>query len=392
MFIFVSGTLLIYSLSNIKVTTVEEVNKKLKDTTLVVEDLIMQSPDVMCMCNVNGKIIIANTMFWDNFDNLDSNSNIFNLSINDGTWLEKLKSGLTITYDYVNKIKKTGQIRYLSLKIYPTFTSDKIISNFIFFGEDITIRKNAEEALKNAYEELESRVIERTAELSKLNDVLQNEIQEHEIDEQKIKASLKEKEVLLKEIHHRVKNNMQIISSMLGLQSAYVQDQNFTSMLKDSQGRIRSMALIHEKLYQSDNLAYVNFTEYLNSLILYLKNSYNIYDDRITFNMCVDNISLNIDIAIPLGLIINELISNSYKHAFKNNLKGEINVEIFENSDESFLLTVKDNGIGLPQEFDIDNTKSLGLQLVKVLVEQIDGDLKIKNQNGAIFEINFKVR
>lgn len=390
MFIFASGTLLIYSLSNIKITTVEEMNKKLEDTSLVVEDLIMQSPDAMCMFDVNGTIIKANNLFRDLFKIAYGTSNIFNLSISNDTWFEKLKSGETITLDYVNN-ENTNKIRYLSLKIYPTFSSDKKISNYIFMGEDITIRKNAEDALKNSYDELENRVIERTAELSKVNLILQKEIQDHELAEERIKASLKEKDVLLKEIHHRVKNNMQIISSMLGLQSAYVEDETFNTLLKDSQGRIKSMALIHEKLYQSDNLAYINFTEYVNSLISYLKNSYNMSDDKIKINTNIEDMSLNIDMAIPLGLIINELISNSYKHAFKDNSKGEINLSINTEKSGCYLLTVEDNGVGLPVDFDISTTKSLGLQLVNVLVDQISGSLKIYNSVGAKFEISFKI-
>jgi len=220
---------------------------------------------------------------------------------------------------------------------------------------------------------------------------LQKEIHDHELAEERIKASLKEKDVLLKEIHHRVKNNMQIISSMLGLQSAYVEDETFNTLLKDSQGRIKSMALIHEKLYQSDNLAYINFTEYVNSLISYLKNSYNMSDDKIKINTNIEDMSLNIDMAIPLGLIINELISNSYKHAFKDNPKGEINLSINTEKSGCYLLTVEDNGVGLPVDFDISTTKSLGLQLVNVLVDQISGSLKIYSNVGAKFEIYFKI-
>ena len=128
----------------------------------------------------------------------------------------------------------------------------------------------AENELKIAYEQMENRVKERTAELSIFNDTFQNEIYEHKIDEEKIKLSLKEKEVLLKEIHHRVKNNMQIISSILGLQSAYQEDGRLNEILKDCQNRIKSMALIHEKLYQSDNMANINFKEYVNTLIIKL--------------------------------------------------------------------------------------------------------------------------
>ena len=391
MLLFASGSLMIYALSNIKITTIEEVNKKLKDTTLVVEDLIMQSPDLMCMCDPDGNIIKSNELFTEAF-NIKSSNNIFNLNI-DSNIIESLnnvKNGKMVHVDTVNILSNTNNEKFYSVTLYPTYTSDRKISNYIFIAEDITIRINAEKALKKANDELENRVIERTTELSKLNVTLQNEIHEHMIDEEKIKASLKEKEVLLKEVHHRVKNNMQIISSMLGLQSTYVKNEYFNDVLKDCQNRIKSMALIHEKLYQSDNMARIIISEYVDTLLSYLKNSYTSNNISINYKM-LKNISFNLDIAIPLGLIINELITNSLKHAFLKDKQGNIDLSINKIDENTYMLMIKDNGIGLPNNFDINNTNTLGLQLVKVLVEQINGILEINNDNGATFKITFKI-
>jgi two-component sensor histidine kinase len=389
MVIFASGTLLIYALSNIKITTIEEVNKKLRDTSLVVEDLIMQSPDVMCMCDINGNIIKANNVFKDMFNIKEININIFDLECNTSNIFNDVTTGKTVHIDTFTLINSQNVEKHLSVKLYPTYSSDNKISNYIFVAEDITTRKNAENALKIANDELENRVIERTSELLTLNKALQKEIYEHGIDEEKIKTSLKEKEVLLKEIHHRVKNNMQIISSMLGLQSSYINDQHLNEILNDSQNRIKSMALIHEKLYQSNNMANINFSEYVNSLISNLQQSYSFRRDRIIVNKNIENVSFNIDTAIPLGLIINEILSNTYKHAFPIGGEGIINITIKTIDKNQYILDISDNGIGLPQGFDIENNKSLGLKLVNVLTDQIGGKLEIGSEIGVRFTITF---
>jgi PAS domain S-box-containing protein len=398
MFIFLSGMLLFYSLTNTKITTIEEVNKKLQDTSLVVEDLIKHSPDPMCMCDTDGTIINVKDSFLNTFD-LKRETTIgkinifiynFNFDDNINNLFNNVTKGETVHIDSVKK-NSDDKLNYFSLKLYPTFSSDNKISKYILLAEDITERKNAEDALKKAYDELEMRVKERTIELSVLNEALQNEIFEHKIDEEKIKASLKEKDVLLKEIHHRVKNNMQIISSMLGLQSNFTQEKAIINMLKDSQNRIKSMALIHEKLYQSNNMAAINFPEYVNSLISNLNNSYNSDIKNISIVPNVENVSFNIDLAIPLGLIINELISNSFKHAFSDRTNGEIILNLNKLNDNYYRLEIRDNGIGFPEEFNINNLKSLGLQLVTVLVEQINGKLIIEQGNGSTFLIEFPV-
>jgi two-component sensor histidine kinase len=257
--------------------------------------------------------------------------------------------------------------------------------------EQMAKREGAEEALRRAHDELEMRVHERTAELARVNQALQAEITERVRKEAQIKASLEEKEALLKEIHHRVKNNLQVISSLLNLQSSLVADPQALEVFQESQHRIRSMALVHEKLYQSESLAQIDFAEYVRTLTTYLFNSYGDRAQHITLDIQAEDVFLGIDTAIPCGLILNELVSNALKHAFPNGQEGKIRVEICVGSEQQSTLTVSDNGVGLPESLDLHNTTSLGLQLVNILVRQLDGTMEIHGQGGAEFKIGFVV-
>jgi PAS domain S-box-containing protein len=207
--------------------------------------------------------------------------------------------------------------------------------------------------------------------------------------EELIKDSLKEKELLIKEIHHRVKNNLQIVSSLLKLQSGYVKDQEALNMLLESQNRIQSMALVHQKLYQSKDLSRINFNEYLGQLLSHIKHAYKINADTFSINVNTENIQVDVDTAIPCGLIINELVTNSIKHAFPNFKKGNIHIDLKTSKDGHYILSVADDGIGFPEKLDFRNTSTLGLQLVITLVEQLSGQIELRNKNGATFEIKF---
>jgi PAS domain S-box len=211
---------------------------------------------------------------------------------------------------------------------------------------------------------------------------------EREADE-RIKASLKEKEVLLKEIHHRVKNNLQIISSLLNLQSTYIKDQQSLGMFRESQNRVRSMALIHEKLYQSKDITRIDFAEYIRNLAGNLIRSYGPNPATVKMIIDTDEISLGIDTAIPCGLIINELVTNSLKYAFPDDRSGEIRVSMKHENMGQYRLVVSDNGTGLPGPFDLRETSTLGLQLVATLVDQINGTIEVNNKDGTEFIIRF---
>jgi len=207
--------------------------------------------------------------------------------------------------------------------------------------------------------------------------------------EEQVRASLKEKEVLLREIHHRIKNNLQVISSLLSLQSRYIKDKQIFEMLKESRNRVKSMALIHEKLYQSKDLTRVNFTEYIRDLTADLFRSYRVNPNAITLKIDVSNVLLKVDTAIPSGLIISELVSNSLKYAFPEDRKGEIHIDFCSDNDNKFTLMVSDNGIGFPKNLDFRNTESLGLQLVITLTDQLEGTIELNRSEGTKFRIMF---
>jgi two-component sensor histidine kinase len=205
---------------------------------------------------------------------------------------------------------------------------------------------------------------------------------------EQIKSSLHEKEVLLKEIHHRVKNNMQVITSLLSLQSKTIGDSRAFAVFQDSQNRVKSMALIHETLYQSKDLSRINFAEYLQKLVAHVSRSYRIRPDAVKINVKVDDVSLPIDTAVPCGLIINELAANSLKYAFPADTKGEINIT-FSHVDARYVLCVSDTGVGLPADFDPEKGKSLGMKLVRMLTTQLCGEIECRNGVGTTFEITF---
>lgn len=225
------------------------------------------------------------------------------------------------------------------------------------------------------------------------------EITERKKTEEQIQKSLKEKESLLREIHHRVKNNLQVISSLLSLQSDYTKDKESLSLFYESQNRISTIALIHEKLYQSKNLAEIKMLDYITDLTRNLLRMYDTAGSPIDVQINAYDISVNVDITIPCGLIINELFSNCIKHAFLNKNGGErtgrskarILVELYSDSDGNLVLSVKDNGAGFPENIDFRNTDTLGLQLVCALTDQLNGTIELRNQSGAGFYIVFPI-
>ena len=206
--------------------------------------------------------------------------------------------------------------------------------------------------------------------------------------EEKIRASLKEKEVLLQEVHHRVKNNMQIISSLFNLQSKQVKDKQMLDVFKSSQERIKSMALIHERLYQSKDVAKVDFAEYVQSLSRRLFSVFGADPKNIKLDLSVKKIFLGIDTAIPCGLIVYELIANSLKHGFPDGKKGEVKIVMHLLNENEIELIVTDNGVGLPKKVDFRDTETLGLHLVKILAEdQLRGEIKLDRTKGTSFRI-----
>ena len=262
--------------------------------------------------------------------------------------IEKIKQGEKIQHYETLRLKKNGQQINVSITLSPVFDTSRKLIAISTIARDITKQKKAE------------------------ND---------------IKKSLEEKEVLIREVHHRVKNNLQIIASLLHLQESHVEGE-FLDTLKESELRVKSMATIHEKVYQSDTLTDINFKDYIEKLVYDILYSYGIPKGKIQTNINIEDINLNIDTAIPLGLLINELVTNSVKYAFPET-KGTITIEMKPLND-GIELIVGDDGKGLPNDINFDNSDTLGLQLVNNLTNQIEGHIEIDRSHGTQFKITFK--
>jgi PAS domain S-box-containing protein len=277
-------------------------------------------------------------------------------------------------YRIINKNKVTKWIKAQFTWLY---SSDEEIAGLVGTIEDITNTKKAAE------EKLRAEIAEATTAF------LENEIAERKISESKLKETLSEREMLLKEVHHRVKNNLQVISSILNLQGSYVKDPYTLLMLKECRDRIKSMSFIHESLYQTKNFSHVDFGDYLKSLCSNLLYSYSV-SGRVTLNYDIDTVLLTLDTAIPTGLIVNELVSNSLKYAFPDNQKGNIFVSLKRKEDGTNVLAVEDDGVGFPATVNYKETDSLGLQLVVTLADQIDGEIILEKGRGTNFVVEFK--
>ena len=243
------------------------------------------------------------------------------------------------------------QPRFFDVHYYPYYNEQGEVTHCVVVSHDLTTRKTAEDLLQK---------------------------------------SLQEKEVLLKEVHHRVKNNLQVISSLLNLQSTTIESQEARELVRESQNRVRTMALIHERLYQSDSLAQIDFEHYLRSLTRELFRSYSI--GGISLKLEAEEHHLDVDTAIPCGLIVNELVSNALKYAFPEGKKGEVHVKFWSVSRNKYALSVSDNGIGLPAELDIEKVKTLGLQLLGMLVRQLRGTLDIVRDSGTTIMVTFSTQ
>jgi two-component sensor histidine kinase len=274
-------------------------------------------------------------------------------------------------------------------KLYSERLVNKLEKKMLDLEKEITERKRVEEELRKHRDHLEGMVVQRTAEVVIANLQLKQDITRRKRVEKKLKTSVKEKEVLLKEIHHRVKNNLQIIYSIINLQSGKIKDRKILNIFRQMQSRIRSMGLIHEKLYQSKDLARLDLGQYIQSLTVHLFHTYKIKADEINLTTDIDDVFFDIDTTIPCGLIINELVSNSLKHAFPGNRKGEVSVKMHKDQKGHYTLIVKDTGIGFPGDVDFRETDTLGMKLVSDLVKQLKGTIELIRIKGTEFKIIF---
>ena len=244
--------------------------------------------------------------------------------------------------------------------------------------------------LARALDTMMRKLCEQTLTLNTTNKQLSEEVRYRKEAEGRTKASLAEKEMLLKEIHHRVKNNLQIITSLLYLQTERIENADAVAALLESRSRVKTMAIIHEKLYRSDDLARVNFEDYLEDLTAYLNSSYLLDKRDIHIVTDVEKLILGIDKALPCGLIINELVTNAIRHAFDHDRKGTITVALHLTSNRHYHLSVTDDGKGMPPDIDFDSPNTLGLQLVVQLTEQLNGRLTAENKGGTEITVHFE--
>jgi PAS domain S-box-containing protein len=217
------------------------------------------------------------------------------------------------------------------------------------------------------------------------------DISDRKQKEERIQAALKEKDTLLGEIHHRVKNNLQVVHSLLDLQSDLVTDEKILGILRESQNRIRSMALIHQTLYESKDFVQVDFSNFLETLAPTLISSYGVDSDRVTLSIDAVEVLLPINAAIPCGLVVNELISNALKHAFRDGRTGTISIELAPEPDGRAMLSVSDDGVGIPPDLNLAQSTTLGLQLVTLLTDQLGGELEIRRANPTRFILRFPI-
>ncbi|MFI5144011.1 MAG: PAS domain S-box protein [Ignavibacteria bacterium] len=336
------------------ITEMKTKDERLRKLSRAVE----QSPASIVITDLKGNIEYVNPKFteitgYESYEVLGENPRILKSGENPKEIYEELWNNITSGTEwrgiFLNR-KKDGSFFWESALISPVKNETGVTTHYLAVKEDITEQKLKDERLKN---------------------------------------SLKEKELMLREIHHRVKNNLQIISSLLKLQATYITDESSLEFFRISQDRVKSMALIHQQLYRSNDLSSINFGDYLRNLTTHLFQAYGVNEGNIRLSIEAKNIYIGIDSAIPCGLLINELISNSLKHAFPGNRRGKINVTMEIVEENKFSLIISDNGIGFPEDIDFRNTKSLGMQLVITLTDQIDGRIELIRENGTTFKITF---
>jgi two-component system, sensor histidine kinase PdtaS len=219
--------------------------------------------------------------------------------------------------------------------------------------------------------------------------VILRDVTARKLAERHIQSALREQTALLKEVHHRVKNNLQVVTSLLGLQSMVIPDPTTRRMFQESQNRIHSMALLHEQLYQSQDISQINCSEYLKGLAGHLFRSYGVSTSRIALAIQAEELHLSMDIAVPLGLVVNELVSNCLKYAFPGGRKGKIKIDLSKCRERPCCLSVADNGVGLAEDVTLWSSKSLGLRLVKMLAEQMDAHVEVNGCRGTKVKLVF---
>ncbi|MCD4655034.1 PAS domain S-box protein [bacterium] len=339
---------------DLQTAIVETKNLELRKLTKAIN----YGPSIVVLTDLDGTIEYVNPKFckitgYTAEEAIGQNPRILGSGYHDIEFYKKMWETITAGNEWHGELRnkrKDKSLYWENASIAPVLDDNNKIINFIAIKEDVTSRKLMEEQLK---------------------------------------ISLREKEILLKEIHHRVKNNLAIVSSLLDLQCDSITDRNARDIFKNSQARIHTMALIHQNLYESEKLGEIEFRNYLTSLIDEISNIYDLKPPGIKFVAHLEDIVLNLETAIPLGLITNELLVNTIKHAFPNHRSGIVKIQFSKDDKDNIKLMVQDNGIGLPEGVDINNATSMGLQLISGLTEQINGNLTCRVNHGTEFSIVF---
>jgi PAS domain S-box-containing protein len=347
--------------------TLRQNEESAQDNLMTSSAAVEQSPSVVVITDLGGNIEYVNPKFtelteYNKDEVLGSNPRIlksgyFSDDIYKGMW-DTISSGEEWRGEFHNK-KKNGDLYWESASISSIKDSNGTIKHYLAVKEDITKRKKMEEALIKSEKEL--------------------------------KSSLEEKNALLRELYHRTKNNMQVISGMLNLSASKFNNDNVSVVFTDLENRIQSMSMVHEKLYQSQNLSSINLKNYIEDLCFSIKSSYNITNCEVTFIFYLEEISVLIDAAVPLGLIITELVSNSFKHAFPGREVGEISIKLETGEDSKLKIEISDNGIGSGSEFSINKLETIGLQTVFAIgKDQLHGDIELDTNSGFRFSLEFR--
>ncbi len=349
-----------------------------------------EASDSILIADSEGVLLYANNTIIDGLGKSPSEvvgQSLFNVLFQDGKDIEDAKHSLADDGRYHGEVELSN-VSGKSVTHEITIAAVQQSSSgsaYVGISRDVTERKLTEVELEDYRRNLERLVSERT-------ERLQKEIAENKAIQVHLANSLQEKELLIKEVHHRVKNNMQVISSLLSIQADGAGDDKYATLLNESQQRIKSMALIHETLYQSEDLLKIDFQEYIESLTNSLSRSYSVPGVSVFVDVNVEDVQLDLETAVPCGLIINELASNALKHAFVGKEgTGVIDID-FVVQDCNYSLRIADNGIGLSDGFDVDQHTSMGMEIVAILTAQLEGELKACNDEGAVFEITFPRR
>ena len=337
----------------------DTLRKKSEEELLKLSTAVQQSPESIIITNLDGKIEYVNRGFieltgYASEEVIGANPRMLQsgftpFEIYKDMW-DSILNGRVWYGELLNK-KKNSDLYWQSVSITPIKNAENKITHYLSIQENITEKKAKDEKLRN---------------------------------------SLKEKETMLKEIHHRVKNNLQIVSSLLKLQSQFLKNKDDILIFEDSQRRIRAMSLIHQNLYNSENLSSIDFGDYVKKLVRDLFASFNVPSAKVSYDIKIDGIFLDIETSIPCGLLINELVSNSLKYAFNGSGDSVVSISLDREDETGYKLMVGDNGKGIPADIDFRKTNSLGLQLVCSLTEQLEGTITLDNSHGAEFNIDFR--